>query len=101
MKMNGTEYKPGAVVVVSMDLLPLFGLIKDIIVFDVSEYYLVCELLQTICFDVHFHSYEVAHVHTHGTILCRPKDLIDRNVLGLYRRHSLFVTFKYNIMENV
>ena len=47
MKINGTEYKPGAVVVVSMDLLPLFDLIK---VFDVSEYYLVCELQYALMF---------------------------------------------------
>lgn len=101
MRINGNEYKPGGVVVVSMDLLPIFGLKKYIIVFKVNEYFLVCELLQTICFDAHFHSYEVTHVHFCDTILCKPKEVADHTVLGLYRKHSLFVTLKYNILENV
>ena len=56
LEVNGTIYKPGGVVVLSMEADPTFGLIEDIIVFSTDVFYLVCEELTTDCFNSHFHS---------------------------------------------
>ena len=46
----GTCYRLGGVVILSVELVPTFGLISDIIILDVDDYYLVCEPLHTECF---------------------------------------------------
>ena len=98
--MNGTIYKPGGVVVLSMEADPTFGLIEDIIVFSTDVFYLVCEELTTDCFNSHFHSYEVTCSISKSFIMCEPSDLYDHNVLELYKLSGhIFVTLKYYLVE--
>ena len=67
----GTVYKPGNIVVVSSDLLPIFGNILDIIVYDITQCYFVCELLITNGFSHHYHAYEVTrHVQPRELVIC-------------------------------
>ena len=40
----------GGVVVINLDLLPTFGVIKDIVVDRFYSHYFVLEILHTICF---------------------------------------------------
>ena len=84
-----------------MNLVPNFGLIHDILVFDVDTYYIVCEELVT-CFQSHFHSYEVMHKECMTFSLSKISSLIDHNVIGLYNRSgSNFVTLKYYLVEKI
>ena len=99
IEVLGTIYKPGGVVVLSVDLLPKFGYISDIIVFDVDNYSLVCEVLHTECFHKHYHAYEVSHDTAPSFVFVKQSDLADHSVLGLYKL-SRFVSLKYHIMEN-
>ena len=63
VEINGTRYKKGGVVVLDMDLLPEFGVISDIIVFNTNEFYLFCDVLFTHVFEHHLHSYLVCYDH--------------------------------------
>jgi len=45
--MDGTVYHHGDGVVLKNELLPTFGVIKDVIVLDVDRHYFVCEILIT------------------------------------------------------
>ena len=100
IKVQGTKYKAGGVVVVQMELNPLLGLVHELIVFDVNDYYIVCEKLVTECFNPHYHSYEVTRSSPKSFAIYKPSDLVDHNVLGLYNRFSsLFVTLKYYLIE--
>ena len=54
IEMNGTRYKKGGVVVLDMDLLPEFGVISDIIVFNTDEFYLVCDILFTHLLNINY-----------------------------------------------
>ena len=86
----------------SMNLVPNFGLIHDILVFDVDTYYIVCEELVTLCFQSHFHSYEVMHKESMTFSISKTSSLIDHNVIGLYNRSgSNFVTLKYYLVEKI
>lgn len=71
-------YKVGGAV---MLLIPTFGLIHEILAFDVDTYYLVCEELHTLCFQAHFHSFEVTHKECMTYFIC---ELIDHNVLKYF-----------------
>ena len=82
-----------------MELLPTFGLISDIVVFDVDNYFIVCEVLLTECFNHHYHSYEVSHDTTPSYVFVKQPNLADHCILGLYKKNrSLFVTLKYHII---
>ena len=60
IEVDGSAYHLGDVVVLKNELLPTFGVIQDVIVFDVDVYYLVTEVLITECFVNHYHSFEVS-----------------------------------------
>ena len=45
--MGGTQYKPGALVVLYNSLLPVFGEITDILVFNVDECYFIIQEYET------------------------------------------------------
>ena len=83
--------------VLESNLLPLFGIIIDILY--VSEhYYFVCSTLHT-CFVSHFHAYEVSKCSSSNTVFGRHSVLVDHNVLSLYSLSSTnnyFVPVKYN-----
>ena len=44
MEIHGILYKPGAIVVLDCDLMPVFGVIKEIVNIN-SCFYLVCNIL--------------------------------------------------------
>ena len=49
-----------SVVVINSDLLPTFGVIKDIEVDSFYSHYFVSEILHTICFSSHYQANEVS-----------------------------------------
>lgn len=101
IEVLGTTYKPGGIVILSVQLQPRFGLISDIIVFDVDNYSLVCEVLHTECFHRHYHAYEVSHDTSPSFVFVKQSDLADHSVLGLYKKGSHFVSLKYHVVENI
>lgn len=52
--IDGTKYSTGGVVVLDMDTYPTFGLILDVLIYDVDDYVFVCEELESECFVEHF-----------------------------------------------
>ncbi len=62
------------------DDLPVFGEIKHVVA-DSDQYYLVFYVLHTICFQPHYHAYEVEHTSELGVV--KPSELAD-HPLGLY-----------------
>ena len=102
IQLHGTVYKPGGAVVLQMNLYPTFGRIHDLIVFNVNNYYIVCEELITEAFNNHYHAYEVALPNPRSYIICKPSDLVDHTVLGIYHRStSLLISLKYHLVEHV
>lgn len=95
----GTRYKAGGVVVLSVEEDYKFGLICDVIVFDVDDYYLVCEELSTDGFNSHFHAHEVSHDRKPSFAFVKQSDLVDHSVLGLYKKaDTCFVVSKYLVL---
>ena len=73
-----------------------FGLIKDVIVLEVDDYFLVCEALETECFNSHFHAYEVSHYCPPSFVFVKQVSLADHSMLGLYKKaDKYFVVLKY------
>ena len=70
VQINGIVYKTGGAVVLRMNLTPVFGIIIDVIVMDVNDYYIVCEEMVTEHFDHHYHS--VASKVLHNLQVIRP-----------------------------
>ena len=94
----GTRYKPGGTVVLSVEEDYNFGLISDIIVFSVDDYYIVCEELNTDCFNSHLHAYEVSHDKEPSFVFVKQCDLADHSVLGLYKKENIsFIVCKYRV----
>ncbi len=103
IELCGTRYTSGDIVVATSDLLPQFGIIQEIIV-DNLCYYFVLELLHTICFSTHFHSFEVINNSPPVFSVIKPSDLFDHCVLGLYHiqsHRSFFVPLKYFLIEQL
>ena len=97
-------YKKGAVVILAAkeEDLPMFGLIQHIISVDVENYFFIVLVLHTICFNSHFHVYEVEHSNSLEHIVVKPTDLVDHHPLGLYTRDFLHqslqvVSLKYHV----
>ena len=85
-----------------IESLPKFGLITDVIVLDTDDYYLVCEILHTTCFNSHFHGFGVEHESTPSYIFVKQNDLADHNILGLYKLLNFkLVVLKYHLNENI
>ena len=53
------KYYDGGVVLHQSELIPLFGIVRDIFVYH-NQFYFGCNVLHTICFNSHFHAYEVS-----------------------------------------
>ena len=98
MGMDGVTYKPGEVVILELNVVPQFGLIVHIIIEDNHNYYLVCKVLTTECFNSHFHSYQVfkENFQRHSY---RITDIADHNCLSCYTLSSYpsyyFIPLKY------
>jgi len=89
---------------VDTDLLPVFGVIKDIVSNEMHSYYFILEIFQTVCFLAHFHSHEVVHHAPPLFKLIKPSNLLDHSVLSLYkipRSNSYFVTLKHYVTEKI
>ena len=104
VEISGTVYKLRGVVVLGMDLVPKFGLITDILVFDTDIYYLVCEVLFTVLYSHHYHSYQVYKQSPIVYVCCKQCNLHDHTVLSAYsiptQPSYLFVPLKYQLIEN-
>ena len=60
IQIQGTKYVEGYVVVLdSTKILPIFGMIINILLINSDEPYFVCEVLETEEFSSHFHSFVV------------------------------------------
>ena len=88
--------------ILSVDTLPTFGFITDIIMINATDYYLVAKVARTVCFVSHYHAYEieVEELHVCYTFV-KPMDLIDHNVLGLYKKKKNYVVLKYAIPSHL
>lgn len=98
----GIKYYKEGVVVLQSNLLPVFGVIIDIIVHQ-AQYHFVCNVLHTECYNSHFHAYEVSKGSTEYTI-CTHSELVDHHVLSRYNlptSPSQFIPLKYHIIEHI
>ena len=83
-----------------MDLVPTFGIIHDIIVFNTDEFFLVCQRLSTVLFVHHLHSYLVTHED--DFCIMNQADLYDHTTLSIYEMsNSFYVPLKYQLVENI
>ena len=86
------------VTVIDMDIVPTFGIIHDIIVFNTDDLFLVCQMLSTVSFVCHLHSYLVTHEN--GFCILKQTDLYDHSTLSIYEISNLFyVPLKYQLVE--
>ena len=89
-------------VVINSDLLPTFGVIKEIEVDSFYSHCFVSEILHTICFSSH-QAHEVSLNTPPLFELVKSSDLYDHSILNLYsipHCHSFFVPLKYYQLEN-
>ena len=80
--------------------LPMFGEIKHIVVLDVDRYFLLVSELETLCFNAHYHAYEVTRSTSAELTLIQICDLADHNPLSLYTCNDLLlVPLKYYVVS--
>lgn len=100
LEINGTKYSRNGVVVLGVAELPTFGIISDL-VSSGAKYYLVCEVMFTICFNHHFHAYEVCKIDEPEYVVCEQKELSDHYVLSKYTvSGKYFVPLKYHLIDS-
>lgn len=91
-----------SVLISEVSLVPSFGIINDILVFDVDKYYIVLEELHTDVYCHHYHAYEVSRICPRSFFVCEARNLLEHSVLELHENLSkLYVLLKYNIIEKV
>ena len=83
-------------------LLPLFGKIVDIIVYNVDTCVFLLQEYVTECYSSHFHSYEVSIGPYYTYRACEQTDFVDYHPLCVYSLPSgtQYVPLKYHITEN-
>lgn len=86
--------------ILSVDTLPTFGIISDIIIFNTTDYFLVVQIMHTVCINSHYHGYEVEFDEAHYDFV-KQENLVDHNVLGLYKKGDNYVVLKYAIPSHV
>ena len=97
IEVLGTTYKPGGIVVISVETVPTFGLISDVIVLDTTDYFLVVKKMHTVCFNAHLHGYEVDHCELQPEyFFLKQSHLADHNMLGFYK--NSYVILKYTVL---
>ena len=85
-----------------MALVPTFGHIVDVLVFDVDNFYIAYQLLETKCYSHHYHAYEVSYPPEKEYAISKASNFIDNPLLGIYKEQSTFyISLKYHIIENV
>ena len=84
-------------------MLPEFGLIIDILTVDRTPYF-CCDCLDTVCFNHHFHSFEVTQSMPSKVEIIKHSHLTDYHPLTNSHipsdPNSKFVCMKYHIVEN-
>ena len=100
--LQGTKYAIGYVLVpyIEEDDLPVFGVIKDIVIKqDLSDTLFILQPYRTSTFNTHYYSYEVYPVSE--TLIYTQKELADYHPLWISKSFSssspLFVRTKYDI----
>ena len=67
------------------EVIPIFGIVIDIILITADQPYLVCEVLTTEEFSAHLHSFVVKkEAKPVPIVFCQPHELSDYHTLGLY-----------------
>ena len=99
-KVHGIVYKVTGVIVVDIrDGFPIFGKIKDVVVFNESYVMLLVSLFRTKSFDTHYHAYVLANTNDdcliHANSLCYPF-VLHAHSLDAHSRDR-FVCMKYGI----
>ena len=81
-------------------LLPQFGIIDDIIIIDSVPYFAYFHL-ETLCFNHHYHSYEITHYQPKQVDFTKYYDLPDCHPLSLSKiaidPFSKFICVKYHL----
>ena len=78
------------------DFLPVFGRVSDVVVSDVDNYYIVCDVFTTECFCNHYHAYEISSSSPVFYSFVKQSQLTDHLVLAVYK--SKFIVLKYNVL---
>lgn len=103
IEVHGTTYKRGSIVVLGVDLLPKFGVVRDITVCNTDIYYFVCEILVTECFSHHFHAYQAHIQHPPFYNICKQSDLHDHTVLASSvissQPNTMHILLQYQLIE--
>ncbi len=100
VKFGTTTYKPKNFVVVENKLLPKFGEIIEILVYNIKDCIFILQLYNTECFFHHYHAYEVTK--TQILFSLSPKNLVDYHPLSLFPVQNIFVVpLKYHLIEDL
>ena len=98
-------YRKKDIVVLTMDLVPTFGMIVDIIVTGMDNILLICEVLQTEIFKHHVHAYKALKPSIPEYWIGRQRDLFNHTVLTAYTcagQPGFFsITLKYLLVDDV
>lgn len=94
-------YKNGAAVILESPLIPVFGVIIDIVVCHVDSCYFIVQEYTTHCFVPHFHSLEVSAITPALYRTCKVCDLADYYSLCIYTTSSgtKLIPLKYHLIE--
>jgi hypothetical protein len=85
-----------AIITDVVDLMPKFGVIKQILVYKDVVYFYYDETV-TVCFNQHYHAYEITLNHCEVNCI-KHSDLIDYHPLTVSHLNSLkLVTLKYHV----
>ena len=87
--------------ILESSLLPVFGEIKDIVVYGVDECSFVLQMYTTQCFLHHYHSFEVSI--DSAVRVCKPTDLADYHPLNIFTLSANIkvIPVKYHLIENI
>ena len=99
-QLEGVRYSTSCIVVLSTDSLnPIFGQIIDILLINIKQCLLVCEVLETEGFDEHYHAYVVTKQTPTPLTFCKQSDLSDFHTLGVYKhKGEMFIVPKYHLL---
>ena len=100
-KTGSTLYKPGSAIILESSLIPVFGVIIDIVVCHVDSCYFIVQEYITNCFVEHFHSFEVSAMTPalHRTFqMC---NLADYHPLCIHTtsNNTKLISLKYYVIE--
>ena len=59
---------------------------------------ILCEELNTDCFNSHLHAYEVSHDREPSFVFVKQCGLADHSVLGLYKKGNISFVCKYRVL---